>query len=263
MATASAMFSSVMDMFKPKPATGPGDGDPNKNNLVPNDTTIKPDGTGPTAIPAAGDGDKSPLDGYKELWQTAETDAKPLQLTPSLKTDPAKLVEAAKGVDFTKGMNTELLAAAGKGDTAALGQLINEAAQQGYAQSALATTKIVEAALNEQAKMFQATIMPEILRRNNVGLKLREDNPIFSNPAVAPILKGLEAQLMVKHKNATPEEISQHAKNIFSGMAEEFVKSSGKKIVDAGDTTQPGVGGGSQAESFDWEKHFLGETPGR
>lgn len=253
--TASTMFSSVMDMFKSKPAAPKVDGAPAANPTVPSDGTPQSDGKGPKAIPAAGTDDASPLAGYKDLWEHADTDGKPIALVPPLEADPAKLLAAAKTVDFTKTMNPELLEKAAKGDAAALSQVVNEAAQAGYAQSAMATTKILEAALAKQADMFKTTVMPEILRRNNIGNALRADNPLFDNPAVKPLLEGLEARLVVKYPTDTPEQLNIRAKEIFLGMSEELVKASGRQIVDAG-VNSSGV---KEEKAFDWEAHFLGK----
>lgn len=252
----SGMFRTVMNIFSPPKAVGT----PAANTTVPSDQTPISDGKGPKAIPAVGDGDKSPLDGYSKLWEHADTDGKPLSLVPSMDADPTKLLAAAKTVDFTKAMNPELLDKASKGDAGALGALVNEAAQAGYAQSALATTKIVEAALKKQAENFTSTIMPELLRRNNIGRDLRTDNPLFDNPAVKPMLEGLERQLAIKYKDATPAEITQHAKTVLTGFAEEYIKSSGKTISDASASEDVELLRNIQpAKDFDWEQHFLGK----
>lgn len=258
-AASQSAFRSVMDLFKPKAVETASAGDPKTNGTVPNDGTLQSDGTGPKAIPKAATGNESPLDGYIKLWEHAESDGKPLQLVPPLTADPTKLLEAAKTVDFTKAMNPELLDKAAKGDAASLGQLVNEAAQAGYAQSALATTKILEAALTRQAAMFKDTVMPEILRRHSISQNVRVDNPIFDNPAVKPILEGLESQLAVKYPTSSATEISNHAKTILTAMSEDIIKQSGRQVVDAAgkDTT---LGGGGT--DFDWENHFLGKPQG-
>lgn len=248
---AATMFTSVMDIFKPKAPVAAG---VTGNLTVPTDATLRnTDGTGPKAIPKAGEGDASPLDGYSKLWETADTDLKPTPLVPQMTADPAKLLEAAKGVDFTKAMRPEVLEAASKGDSAALGTLINEAAQAGYAQSAMATTKIVEAALTKQAKTFQETVMPEILRRHSISQTNRADNPIFDNPAVKPMLEGLENQLAIKNPTATAADISAHAKIILTGMAEDIVKQSGRTIAET--PSQEVVRAGARKEP-DWEVLF-------
>lgn len=252
----SGMFRSVMDIFKPKAPAAPTVAG---NTTVPNKETIQSDGTGPKAIPAAGKGDESPLAGYEKLWEHAETDGKPISLVVPLEADPAKLLAAAKTVDFTKAMNPELLEKASKGDSAALGQLVNEAAQTGYAQSALATTKIVEAALAKQADIFKTSVMPAILRNHNIGNELG-DNPLFDNPAVKPLLDGLKNQLSIKYKDATPTQIKQHAEKILTELATAHLTSTGKTITDGAGINADGTAITLQpVKDFNWEEHFLGK----
>jgi hypothetical protein len=250
------MFRSVMSIFGGAPkATGT----PDINPTVPNKDTPLSDGKGPKAIPAVKEGEASPLDGYAKLWEHADTDGKPISLNVPLEADPAKLLAAAKTVDFTKAMNPELLDKASKGDSAALGQLVNEAAQTGYAQSALATTKIVEAALAKQADMFKTSVMPEILRRHNIGNELG-DNPLFDNPAVKPLLDGLKNQLAIKYKDATPAQIKEHAEKILTEMATSHLKSSGKTVSDGAALNADGtLITLAPAKEFNWEEHFLGK----
>lgn len=251
---AATMFTSVMDIFKPKPAQTQVTA-ASGNTTVPNDNTLQNiEGTGPKAIPKAGEGEASPLAQYGKLWETADTDGKPIQLVPPMTADPVKLLEAAKTVDFTKAMRPEVLEAAAKGDAVALGTLVNEAAQAGYAQSAMATTKILEAALKKQADMFQKEVMPEILRRHSISQVNKADNPVFDNPAVKPMLDGLEAQLAVKYPTATAADISKHAKTILSGMAEDIVKQSGRTIAEA--PTAESLSNSNARKEPDWEKLF-------
>lgn len=252
-------FGSIMDIFRPKPepvaAAKPAD----PNVSIPSDKTKVSDGTGPAAIPAAGKGEASPLEGYAKLWEHAETDGKPASLVPALTADPAKLMAAAKTIDFSKAITPATLEAAAKGDAVALGQAISEAAQAGYAQAASATTKILEAALTKQAETFKNEVMPEILRKHAVNSSLSADNPLFDNPAIAPMLAMAKDQLAIKYPNASAAEITKHAQAMMGGFAEALITSSGRTIVakDASTTDAAGnkVGRGVD-KNFDWATYF-------
>lgn len=245
-------FGSIMDIFKPKPVETPKVAD---NTLVPSGGTGLSDGT-IKAIPAvAKEGDKSPLDGYSKMWETAETDGKPASLVPTLTADPAKLMAAAKTIDFSKAITPATLEAAAKGDAVALGQAISEAAQAGYAQAASATTKILEAALTKQADIFKNDVMPEILRKHTVDSSLSLETPLFDNPAVKPMFDMVKDQLAVKYPTATAAEIANHAKTMMGGFADELVKSSGRTIVSKEDSTQRQIQSNKRAEP-DWAELF-------
>jgi hypothetical protein len=229
------------------------------NPTVPGTATPKATGT-VAAIPAAGEGDKSPLEGFKDLWQKDDkNDAQRPNLVPKLTVDPAKLTEAAKRLDFTKLVDPAALAKAATGDATALGQVINEGAQAAFAQAAEASTKILEAALQSQAKNFEEKVMPDILRRHNISTGIRADNSaLFDDPAAAPMLTMVENQFATKYPNASPAEITAKAKEYLEGFATSIVSGSGKQIVD---TKTVGTGTGRQGvrREEDWGKFF--DTP--
>lgn len=259
-----AIGSSIMDLFRsttavtpPPAATPPNPNDPtNKGNAtVPGANTVTSDGSIP-AIPKAGEGETSPLEGFKDLWQAPGKDAKrPAtegDLVPKLSVEPKKLLEAASKVDFVKHIPKEKLEAAAKGDVAALAEVINSAGQLGYAQSANATAALIEQALTRQAAVFKDQVMPEILRRHEVSASLQEDNPLFQNPAVKPVLDSIERQFLAKNPSASAAEVSKMAKEYVSVMASEILKANGMEVSEKPQQTQKG----STRGNTDWEKWF-------
>lgn len=228
--------------------------DPSKNNaLVPGDSTAKSDGTHP-AFPKAGDGDKSPLENFKDLWDKSDKDAKPLdQLVTgvSIPTDPNKILEAAKQVDFTKAIPADLLKKASEGDSSALGQVINHAAQLGYAQSTASTAKIIEAALGTQAKKFREEVIPEVMRRERASQAIQTENAaLYEDPAIKPMVEMLEQRFTAKYPTSPASEITKMAKEYLSGFATKVVAGSGKQIVEPTTSTT------KAAPETDWEKFF-------
>lgn len=252
---------SVMDMFRnivsPTPPKDPSGANPN----VPGKDTPVPDGTGPGAFPKAPDPKdaKSPLSGFADLWQNPIVDknAPPApSLTPSFNVDPAKLAEAAGKIDFAKVAKPELITAALKGDEAAFSQVLNSVVQTVYAQSAAATTRIVEAALARQGETILQHTLPAKLREHEAGLRVNADNPVFSNPAVAPLLETLKAQMLIKHPTASAEEISRMTKEYLTGVAGEII---GVPVVGSTGVDGKIVTG---AKEQNWERFFDGEpTP--
>lgn len=237
------------------PAAAPAAGDPtaNGNNSVPGSETAKPDGTGPNAFPAVGEGDKSPLAGFSDLWEKGKDEKQPASMVPTMNVDHEKLMKAAASVDFTKTISPELLQKATQGDPAALAQAISQAAQAGFAQSAAATAKIVENALQTQAKTFKEEVMPDILRRERIGNALSE-NPLADNPAVAPMLTMLRERLAQKYPMASAQEIAAKTNEYFLSMSTEIAKASGKQLIDA--PAAPAENGGMGKSGEDWSKFF-------
>lgn len=270
---------SIWDMFRSTSgATGDGSrvgagaitppaaipGDPSKgNSTVPGDNTPKSDGS-VAAIPKAAEGDKSPLEGFKDLWETPiGKDGKPIpaaktSIAPTFNIDPKKMLESARGIDFKAAIDTAVLDKASKGDSAALSEVINQAAQAAYAQASVASTKILETALTRQAEAFESKIMPEILRKHNISNALRTDNPLFDNPAVAPMLNLVETQFASKFPNASATEITQKAKEYLGGFATELLTSAGKVVGDK--PTAAEALKKSRGEPQDWSTYFGVET---
>lgn len=223
------------------------------NKTIPSSETGKSDGS-LKAIPAAGEGDKSPLANFDGLWDPL--DPKLAKETPSLKPnwniDPAKIREGASKMNFAGAVPTAVMDKAIAGDKSAFAQAINLAAQAGFAKSAETTANLIQTALERQEEVFTNHVMPKLLREHNISNTIRADNPIFQNPAVAPVLAALEQQLTVKNPTSTPEDISRMAKEYLGGMAELVATANGQQIVAAVDPTKATK---SKRET-DWSKYF-------
>ena len=158
----------------------------------------------------------SPLDQFSGLWEPTPA---PKDVDGTLPanmfagTDPAKMLENARKVDFAKTIPPEVLAkitAGGPDAAAAFAQALNDVSQRAYAQSSFASTKIVEAALAK----FQEGLdnrLPSQIKKHQVSDSIRESNPALQHPAAAPIMEAMQSQLAVKYPSATVSEIRDMA----------------------------------------------------
>ena len=221
------------------------------NPTVPGASTAQnTTGTGPAAIPAAGTGEQSPLAGYQDLWQIDATKAAPpVNWKPDIKTDPVKLAAAAKSLDFTSSIPAEVMTAAGKGDVTALAAVINHAGRMGFERATETNAGIVNEALEKQAKIYKDEVIPAVLRDYTIGQALRDDNPLYQDPAAAPMLSMVESQLKTKYPTASPAEITTKAKEYVSGFAQVVAKNSGMEMV------KPAVVPANKQET-NWDKYF-------
>ena len=162
----------------------------------------------------------SPLDQFSTLWEPSSTTPTVDGTLPAnmfLGTDPTKMLEAARKVDFAKSIPPEVLAkiTAGGPDAAqAFASALNDVSQRAYAQSSFASTKIVEAALSK----FQEGVdsrLPGQIRNHQVSQSLRESNPALMHPAAAPIMEAMQAQLAVKFPQASVADLQ--------GMASQYL----------------------------------------
>lgn len=199
------------------------------NGVVPTQPTNQNPGEPGTAV--------SPLDSFKDIWQTP-TNTDPNADAPMFANlDPAKLMESARKVDFTKTISPELIQkiqAGGAEASQAFMEALNHAVQTGYAQSALATTKIVEQALTKQQAKFDAQL-PTMVKKFSANESLLSNNPLLQNPAIQPLVGALQEQLVRKNPNATSAEIQQQVNDYFAALGNSFapkpkeVKPSGGK----------------------------------
>lgn len=211
-----------------------------------------PNGTIPvdTSSPAT-----APLDPYKELWQNKPTDpnAPPADTSFLGPVNGDDLLKAASNIDFTKIITPEMataIAAGGEEGTKATLQAMNAVAQLTHAQSANATTKIVELALEKATQRFQDQI-PQLLRNQNTDSLIKE-NPVLSHPGASPLISGLVNQLQTKYPEATPAELKKHAEDYLTNFSKSFLNTTGVSTT----TSQSNTLGSPQPDNFDWEQFF-------
>ena len=229
-----------------QPNLSPGAGQPGQIPPPNGGTTVATTSTAPngvvptTTVPAE---PQAPLDKFNDLWKT-DPNAKPTGNDPLFNVDPQKLMEAAGKVDFAKVIKPEQLqaiTAGGEGAAAAFIQAINAVSQATFAQSALASTKIVEQAVAKTRENFSAEL-PGMLKKLNLNDSLRDSNPAFSHPAAQPILDALQAQLTQKYPSATVQELQGMAKEFLSSFTDAAIPKPVATTVSNGET--------------DWSKFF-------
>lgn len=171
----------------------------------------------------------SPMDEFTSLWNTPKPKEGEVQDAPiTFNVDPTKVMEQARKMKFTNSVTPESLekmAAGGPEGVQEMLKLIDAASQQAFAQSAMTSTKVFEQGL-ESSYQRATKQLPSMVRKETIGQALREDNPLFTNPATAPILQAIEAQLIQQHPNATTAQIKAHAQRYLSGFANEIQGSS-------------------------------------
>jgi hypothetical protein len=231
---------NIMSIFGGKPTAQAAE-------TAPQPATPVTPGNLPTAAPTVEE-PKSPFADFADLWKNDTNAANP-NAGSIFNVDAAKLQEAASKVDFTKVVTPEMMQgiqAGGEEATQAFIQAMNKMSQQVYAQSAAASIGLVEQATKKAREQFVSEI-PDLLKKQQVNSNLRDENPVFNDPAVAPLMQALESQLVVKFPNATSTELKEMAKNYISGLGSVFNKT---------EPTAPAPG----SDEVDWEALFLGKS---
>lgn len=212
---------SIFDIFSPKPAA------PAAPAAAPAPTTPAPGAPAPNTEPAqpvtpAAPAAATPLDQFTKLWETEPSSGTPADQSLFGTVDPKKVFEAAKGANFASAIPQDVLqqvAAGGEGAVAALQQAINASTQAAFAQSTIAATKLIEQAVAKSMEQ-QMAALPGLVKRHAASDSLHTENPALSNPAAQPIINAIQAQLAIKHPDATAAQLTQMAKDYLTNFAE-------------------------------------------
>lgn len=163
---------------------------------------------------------KTGLDAFNDIWKPVESPAG-TQPADFLNVDPKQLMEAASKVDFSKVINPaqlQAISAGGEEAMKAFAQSMNQIAQATYAQSTMATAKIVQQAVAKTKESIMADL-PQHIKLQSLNDTLRTDNPALKHPAAAPLMGALQQQLTVKYPNASAQELAKMAQDYLINFA--------------------------------------------
>ena len=228
---------SIFDMFKPQ-APAPAPVTPANPGNLPEASNIAVNADGTPAVAALPKEAESPLAEFKGLWETAPVDPNAPVPQAGYKAPTAEQIQAAVGkADFSKHFTPEQLAAVtngGEGSQEALLALLNTVGQQSLAQSTMVSSQLSQKAM-EAAIAAEVAKMPSMLRSASVTDHMKTSNPLFSNPAVKPIVDQTKAQLEIKYPNASNSEIANMTESFILAMGAEFAPKV-TPVADKGDT---------------------------
>jgi hypothetical protein len=183
-------------------------------------TTANPFALAPETPPV-----ESPVTDYSKLWEPI---AAPTPAPGTVPADPNaetnRIVEQAKGMDFTKVIPAEVFTKIQNGGPEAQGALaeaLNVVAQAAYAQSHYASAATIKEAIKEARNEFQKEI-PDIIRRHNVTDVLRGNDPRYNDPEIAPLLQAIDQQITLKFPQATSSQIADMRTQYLDRVAGKF-----------------------------------------
>lgn len=166
----------------------------------------------------------APLEEFKDLWKNdpnATPSTNPANTDVFQNVNPDDLMKAASQIDFTKVVTPEIIQAiqaGGEEGTKALLQALNKTQQLGYAQSAHATTVLINKALKDAREQFVSELPKHIRDRNTTDLI--KETPAYSHPAAAPLVESLIKQMQVKYPDASPKELTDMANKYVTQFAD-------------------------------------------
>lgn len=232
-----AMFQTQPAAPAPAPMANPAPGanTPPLPNVDPNNPTL----------PA--DQGQDPFKDFQKMWDIDPTKVVEPDKPFFANIDNAKVMEAAKKTAFTSMTQEQMTAIQAGGPEAlkAMQAVLNTAAQNVYGQSAIASTKMIDQALEAQRTKIME-MLPALINKQQVTSNLNETNPIFTNPAIAPMVSMVRDNLLQKNPNAQPAEINKQISDFFDAMGTQFAPKSQPSAADQR----------AAANQTDWEKYF-------
>lgn len=195
-------------------------------------------------LPPGSETPPAPMAEFSKLWETKPNDG---ATTSSLfaNIDPAKVQEAAGKVNFAQVVGAETLSkiqAGGPEAAQAFVEAMNKVSQTVYAQSAVATTQLIDRALAEQNSRLESKL-PDLIKRQTASESLKGDNAIFSNPAIAPVVNLIQNQVSNMYPNATAAEQKQMTVKYFKELTQAI----------SPPAPAPKAKGKKEDDGFDWE----------
>lgn len=242
---------SLMDMFKPKAA------EPSNNNQQQQQGQQAPanqqgqQGQQQSAI-TQGQADpannpanntkqaENPLDQFKGMFDNTSTDA---DKVPSFVLPSDKVNDVASKMNFTQGINPELMQKAMAGDAQSMMEIINNVGQQAYARSIEHTATLSDNFINQRLAHEGKTLNSKV-KEQLTSAELQTKTPGFDNPVVKAQLSSTARELARMYPDATPQEIAQKARDYITTLA---------NSINPQATTAPQQ---ESAKDVDWDKYF-------
>ena len=174
----------------------------------------------------------SPLDKFNGLWEDKPNDPNaPTPPTAPAQLNPEDVQKAVAKANFTSAISDENLAAISEGGEPAkeaFVQAMNSVARQVMTHTTMVSQKLTDATV-KKALEVQAAKLPEMLRNITTADHMRNTNPIFSNPAVKPVIDATHAKLAEKFPDATAQELTTMTQEFIVAMGESFAP---KEVVN-------------------------------
>lgn len=150
----------------------------------------------------------NPLDSYKAMLENANKPAEETS-TPSFSLDGKVLDDVGSKLNFTQGVNSELLQKATQGDANAMVVLMNSVAQNAYKAALQHNTALTDTHLNARAEHDRTTV-DRAVKSSLISNEL-SSVPNANHPVVKQELVRIAKALATENPDATPTQIKEEA----------------------------------------------------
>lgn len=199
-------------------ATNPVNGEQNKLPAGASNTDPNAGNTG------TGNAEGSSLDALTKFWDTPkDADGKPVVpgADPLAQTvfnfDHAKVVESAKSLNFTAGVNPELVTQALSGDAKAFLEVINQVSQSAFSAATINTGQMINQGTATNNGRIKASL-PRSIKEVQLD-QMPASNSVFQHPAAQPLVTALRKMAFAKDPNANPADINESVEALLGGLS--------------------------------------------
>lgn len=252
------MFGPLAQIFGVSPQSQPAQASPDPKQAeqpgMEANTTPDPK-TDPQQNPKGNEGDKSPLDKFQDLFDTAPKDQDPNkpQQDPNVfyALDPEKLKEAARRQDFTMIENFEELAqSAIGGDINSLKTLLNSVTQNAFISAAQLSGDIANRTTSRGLERTK-TELPDQFKSFLSQDNLTQVNEAFRHPAMQPMVNAVRQQVQQKYPEASSKEITEMVNQYLTAVSSVF------KGEENDPTQRPNPNRPQSTEGTDFSDFFM------
>ncbi len=185
----------------------------------------------------------NPLDAYKKMFDDS---VKSSDISaPSFKLDPTVLSKVSGEMDFTKGINEELMTKALGGDAKSLLDVMQSVGRNAYSASLEHTTSLTDAHLTNRAAFERQSIDKGV--KTQLTHDALSSAPNYSHPVVKAELNRVASTFAQANPDASPKEVAEAAQKYIMDLQSAL---SPTKATDANGA----AGGGGET---DWSKYLI------
>ena len=235
----------IMDLFKPQapastnPTGAPAPAGSNPPPAAKTDLSANPPATGPDGkMPGTDPNNQNPLDVYSKMFDTANNNSD-IQ-APTLKIDPKVLSEVSGKMDFTKGINGEVLQKATSGDVNALLDIIKTVGQNSYRAAIEHNTALTDTFLTTRGDFEKKSLERGV--KSQLTASELSNAPNYNHPVVKAELNRIANQFAAANPDASPQEVAKAAQKYISDLQSALNPETKK--------------GSSEEEEMDWSKYL-------
>lgn len=246
---------SIIDFFKPAPVATPDTSTAalsvnkeGQDNKAASTTAKEPAKVDPNNLTKDSE---NPFDTYQKVFDNAAKNSD-IQ-APSFSLDPKVIAEVSTKLDFTQGINPELVQKAKEGDVPSLMQLIQESNRNAYRAALEHSTKLTDTHLGQRSE-FESKRVQKGVKEQMTSDALSANNPNLNHPVIKAELNRIARQFAAspEYRDASPSEIARAAHKYLSDI---------HAAMNPADPTKTKEGKAKPTE-IDYVSYFTGTSNG-